>query len=270
MRLKCRRALFDIVDQAAFTSVKIVHIAKLESLIGKAQSLGQELSDNLKTTKEHASSEAHDSDSRIDLLLVEETVPRVSRSISARIAYLQHQQRITSAKKSTEKLRRDTMPSSDEVRSANPSARSPVANDPLRSPELSARSPDADKPVRTAEPSARSRVASDSVRSVDNAVLNPHATVFRHHAGNVACSTVTSDFPDISDATYEVRTSQGNATRIDVSDLKTVNVSTPLEVIAASNFHPTLANTPAQADVIALQTRSDTQNKTFSGEYGQA
>ena len=90
MRFRCRCALFDIVEQAAFTSCNSVDIAELDTLMGKAKALGQELSDNLKATNEHASSEAHDSDYRNDLALVYETVPYVCRTKSTWIAYLQH------------------------------------------------------------------------------------------------------------------------------------------------------------------------------------
>ena len=80
-------------------------------------------------------------------------------------------------------------PSSDEVRVSVTTARSLVANDSVWSAEPSARRPD----------------ASDSVRSVDNAVLNPHPTVFRPHATDLVRSAITSDVPDISNATDVVR-----------------------------------------------------------------
>ena len=41
---RCRHALFDVVDQAAFSSRNSVDIVELDTLIGKAKSLGQELS----------------------------------------------------------------------------------------------------------------------------------------------------------------------------------------------------------------------------------
>ena len=107
MQFRCRRVLFIIVDQAAFSFRNSVDIAELDTLIGKAKSLGQELSNNLKAPNEHASSEVRDSDSRNDLALVNETVPYVCRTMSTRITYLQHRQRTTSAKKATHKLRRD-------------------------------------------------------------------------------------------------------------------------------------------------------------------
>ena len=44
VQFRCRRALFDIVDQAAFSSRNSVDIVELDTLIGKAKSLGQELS----------------------------------------------------------------------------------------------------------------------------------------------------------------------------------------------------------------------------------
>ena len=154
MRFSCRRALFAIVDQAQFSSCGSVYTAELDTLLDKEKSLGQEFTDNLKTTNKHVSSDVHDIDYRNDLVLMNETIPRVCRTLSTRIAYLQHQQKITSAKEATGKLRRDAMPSSDEVRSAEPSTRSPDAIDPVRSAELSAHNRDANEPVPSAEPSA--------------------------------------------------------------------------------------------------------------------
>ena len=153
------------------------------------KSLDQEMLDNLKATNDYSSSKVHDSDSCNDHELVNETVPHVCRTMSTRIAYLQHRHKTTNAKKATDKLRRDEMPSSNEVRVSVTTACSPVANDP----------------VRSAEPSARSRVASDSVRSVDNAVLKPHAPVYRLQASDVVRSAVTSDVTDKSNATDVVR-----------------------------------------------------------------
>ena len=89
MRFRCRRALLDIEDQTQLLSVSSVDTAELENLLDKAKSLSQELSDNSKATKEHAFSEAHDSDFRNNLVLVSETVSRVCRTLSTRIAYLQ-------------------------------------------------------------------------------------------------------------------------------------------------------------------------------------
>ena len=96
---RCRRALSNIVDQAAFSSRNSVDIDELDTLIGKAKSLGQEMTDNLKATNEYAFSKVHGSESRNDLALVNETVPYVCRPMSTRIAYLQHQQKTTYAKK---------------------------------------------------------------------------------------------------------------------------------------------------------------------------
>ena len=185
-------------------------------MIGKAKSLGQELSNNLQDTNEHASAEVLDSESRNHLALVNETLPYVCRTLSTRIAYLQHRQRTTSAT-ATDKLRREEMHSIDEVlvfqttarspvandlvRCADPSARSPVAVDLVGSAEPSARNCNANEPVRSAKPSARSPVARDSVRSVGNVVLSPQATVFRPQASDVVRSAVTSDVPDRSNAT---------------------------------------------------------------------
>ena len=111
VRFRCRRALFDIVDEDAFSPRNSVDIAELDNLIGKAKSLGQELSDNLKATNEHASSNIDDSDSRNNFVVVNETVPFVCRTMSTRITYLQRRQSTTSAKKATDKLRRNEMPS---------------------------------------------------------------------------------------------------------------------------------------------------------------
>ena len=88
VRFRCRRVLFNFVDQAVFSSRNGVDIAELDILIGKAKSLGLEMSDNLKATNEGASSKVHDSDSRDDLGLANETVPYVCRTMSTRIAYL--------------------------------------------------------------------------------------------------------------------------------------------------------------------------------------
>ena len=93
-------------SQAQFSSQNSVDIAELNTLLGMAKSLGHEMSDNLRTTNEHASSMVHDSDTLNNLVLVNETVPRVCRILSTRITYLQHQHRITSAKKATDQLRR--------------------------------------------------------------------------------------------------------------------------------------------------------------------
>ena len=109
-------------------------------------------------------------------------------------------------KKATDNLRRDAMPYSDEVRSAEPLDRSPDTIDPVQSAEPLAHNHDANELVRSAELSARSRVASDCVRSADNAVLNPPATVYKPLATDVIRSVVTSDVPDISNATYVVPT----------------------------------------------------------------
>ena len=279
LRFTCRRALFDIEDQAARTSSNCVDIAELDTLLGKAKSLGQELSDNLKRTNEGSSSEVHDNDYRKDPVLVNETVPCVCRIFSTKIAYVKYQQRTTSAKKAEDELSRDAMASNAEVLSAEPSARSPDAIEPMRSAESSARDRDANETVQSAEQSARSRVASDSVRSVDNEVLNPHAKVFRPHATDlpddsnatdVPDEPNASDVPDKSNATEVVRASQGNATLNDVSDSKAVNVPTPPEVIATLNFSPTLPSAPTQADVIVLLSHPGDHYKTYSGEWGQA
>ena len=105
------------------------------------------------------------------------------------------------------------------------------------------------------------------MRSVDK---NPHTTVFRPHASDVERSAVRSDVPDISIATDVVRASLGDDILIDVSSSNAVNVPMPLEVVAALNVHPTVANTPTQADVIVLLTHSSTHNRTYLGEWGQA
>ena len=142
--------------------------------------------------------------------------------------------------------------------------------------------------MRSAEPSAPSRVASESVPSVDNAVLNPQATVFRPQPSDVVRSAVTWDFPDkstatdvirsavtsnvpnISNATDVVRASLSDATLINVSESNAVNVRTPPEAIASLNVYPTLANAPTQADVIALLNHFGAHIKNWSGEWGQA
>ena len=95
MRFRCRHALFDIVDQAQFSSSSSVDGAKLDTLRGKAKSLGQELSDNSKAPNKHASSQVHDSDYCNNLVLANETMPYVCRSLSRRIAHLQHRQKTT-------------------------------------------------------------------------------------------------------------------------------------------------------------------------------
>ena len=97
--VRCRRALSNIVDQPEFSSCKSVDITELDTLTGKIKSLGQEMSDNLKATNEHTSSEVHNSDSLNDLALVNETIPYGCRKMSTRIAYLQHLQETTYVKK---------------------------------------------------------------------------------------------------------------------------------------------------------------------------
>ena len=119
------------------------------------------------------------------------------------------------------------------------------SSDGVRVSVTTARSPNVIDLVRSAEPSARNHVASDSVWSVDSAVLNPHATVYRPHTSDV----VRSD-----------------ATLINVTDSNAVNVPTPREVIASLSVYPTLANAPTQADVIVLLTHSGAHIDIWSGE----
>ena len=56
VQFRCRRVLFIIVDQAAFSFRNSVDIAELDTLISRAKSFGQELSNNLKAKNEQASS----------------------------------------------------------------------------------------------------------------------------------------------------------------------------------------------------------------------
>ena len=91
------------------------------------------MSDKSKATSEYASSKVHDSYSRNDLAFVNETVPYVWWTMSTRNAYPQHRQKATSAKKATDKLRRDEIPSSDKVPVSVTLDRSPVANDSVGS-----------------------------------------------------------------------------------------------------------------------------------------
>ena len=49
---RCRRALSYIVDQVVFLSCNSIDFAELDTLIGKAKLLGEEMSDILKATNE--------------------------------------------------------------------------------------------------------------------------------------------------------------------------------------------------------------------------
>ena len=151
-----------------------------------------------------------------------------------------------------------------------PSASSHDAIKKVRRAEPTARSCDAIDPVRRAETSSHNRDASNSVRSTDNSILDSHAADYIPLAINLVRSDVMSDVLHSPSATGVLRTSQNDATFIDINDSSAVNVSTPPEVIASMNAYPTPTNIPTQAVVIALLTHSGAHNNTWSGERDQA